>query len=134
MAKRSSDRTNLDQAIRQMVIEILEDHRPRSGRLRDLMDEVTELRRTVATLERRLEKSGVSTPRSRKRSKKGRPGRPPLHTKCTVPGCTRPHYAKGLCSMHYQQWRRTKVWPGPKELEPAKRGGRKKTRRRTKTR
>lgn len=24
---------------------------------------------------------------------------------CTVPGCSKPHYAKGFCSTHYQQMR-----------------------------
>jgi len=25
---------------------------------------------------------------------------------CSVPGCNRPHYAKGLCAAHYQKMRR----------------------------
>ena len=26
---------------------------------------------------------------------------------CTIPDCTRPHYAKGRCRRHYEQWRDT---------------------------
>lgn len=35
-----------------------------------------------------------------------RPGRKPTHVKCTVRGCNKPHYAKGLCASHYQKQRR----------------------------
>lgn len=31
------------------------------------------------------------------------PGRPPKSTVCQVPGCGRPHRARGYCAMHYQQ-------------------------------
>ena len=26
---------------------------------------------------------------------------------CTIEGCTRPHYARGYCVLHYSRWRRT---------------------------
>jgi hypothetical protein len=34
--------------------------------------------------------------------KKKKKGRPPIHTHCTVPGCDRKHYAKGMCWKHYR--------------------------------
>lgn len=33
-------------------------------------------------------------------------GRPAIHATCTIPGCGKPHQAKGLCSGHYQEQRR----------------------------
>ena len=27
------------------------------------------------------------------------------HTHCTIPGCDKPHEARGLCPMHYRRWR-----------------------------
>ena len=33
-------------------------------------------------------------------------GRPPSPTTCTVPGCTAPFLARGLCRMHYSRYRR----------------------------
>lgn len=122
MAGRDEGRKNLDQMVRQLIIDIFEDHKPRAGHVKKLAEEVRELRRTVSALERRLD-----TLSGRKASRaggpgRGRPGRPPIHTNCTVRGCAREHYAKGLCSMHYQQWRRTGDWPGPAETDPAKAG------------
>ena len=26
---------------------------------------------------------------------------------CTIPDCTKPHYAKGRCRRHYERWRET---------------------------
>jgi len=37
---------------------------------------------------------------------KKRAGRKPKFTTCTVRGCKKPHYAKGLCASHYQKQRR----------------------------
>lgn len=34
---------------------------------------------------------------------------------CTVPGCDRPHLAKGYCSAHWQRWKKTGD-PGPAEV------------------
>lgn len=125
MAKRDPGKVNLDVAIRQMVLKSLEELGPRAGKIKTLIDEVRELRRALAALEKRLDQGASRPAPVRRRSSagdKGRPGRPPIFTACTVPGCPRPHYAKGLCSMHYQQWRRTNDWPGAPELDPA--GGR----------
>jgi hypothetical protein len=33
-----------------------------------------------------------------------KPGPKPTHTHCTVPGCGKPHYARGLCRSHSRQW------------------------------
>ncbi len=128
MAGRDEGRRNLDQLVRQLIIDVLEDHKPRAGHLKNLVDEVRELRRSVNALERRLDSlSGRKAARAGAGGR-GRPGRPPIHTVCTVRGCTREHYAKGLCSMHYQQWRRTGDWPGPAETDPGKAGSRGKKR------
>lgn len=142
MAGRDDGRRNLDQMVRQLVIDVLEDYRPRAGHIRNLVEEVRELRRTVSALERRVDSlSGRKASRGGGGGR-GRPGRPPIHTTCTVRACARAHYAKGLCSMHYQQWRRTDDWPGPADSDPAragskgaaKSGRRRASRRSTKTR
>lgn len=41
-----------------------------------------------------------------KKSRKGIGGRKPLHVKCGIPNCDNPHQARGLCSVHYAQFRR----------------------------
>ena len=46
--------------------------------------------------------------------KRGRPakevlGVAPEGVRCKEPGCVRPSRAKGLCSAHYQAWRRKKM-------------------------
>jgi hypothetical protein len=135
MAKRNADRVNLDQALRQAIVDTLEEYRPRGGRIRELMDEVRALRKTVGALERRIDRMSGRESAGRRTGTAGggRPGRPPIFTHCKVSGCNRQHYAKGLCSMHYQQWRRTKEWPGPADLEPSKAASKKKTRKKKKT-
>lgn len=123
MAKRDPGRVNLEQAIREIVGKAIDELAPRSERFKTLIEEVRELRAALAALDKRLDRGATSAPRRAKagaRGGKGRPGRPPIFTACTVPGCPREHYAKGLCSMHYQQWRRTNEWPGAPELDPAK--------------
>lgn len=34
------------------------------------------------------------------RDRKGVGGRPPLHRKCSLPDCTRPHWGNGFCNPH----------------------------------
>ena len=44
--------------------------------------------------------------RAKAKPSRKRPGRKPTHVKCTIRGCNKPHYAKGLCASHYQKQRR----------------------------
>lgn len=128
MPKQEGSRPSLDRLIKEFVTETLETFRPRSGQLRELIEEVRALRRDLTALEKRV----AGRQARRAASGKRRPGRPPIHTQCTVSGCNRAHYAKGLCSMHYQNWRRTNKWPGPASADPARTsGGRKTTRKKT---
>jgi len=119
MPKEDASRQSIDRLIREFVTETLETFRPRSGHLRELIEEVRALRRDLTALEKRV----AGRQARRATSGKRRPGRPPIHTQCTVSGCNRAHYAKGLCSMHYQNWRRTGKWPGPANLDPARKAG-----------
>lgn len=45
------------------------------------------------------------------------PHRGPGPRLCTVPGCDRTHYGRGLCRAHHQRWRRTGD-PGPAAIPP----------------
>ena len=48
--------------------------------------------------------------RARKPKGRGKRGKRVRAKKtCKVPGCTRKHYAKGLCAAHYQKARRAKL-------------------------
>ncbi len=38
-----------------------------------------------------------------------RVGRPRTNRRCKVQGCGLPHVAQGLCSKHYQAWRRKRL-------------------------
>ncbi|GAB4372504.1 MAG: hypothetical protein Kow0062_08860 [Acidobacteriota bacterium] len=121
MPNDTGSRQSLDRLIKEFVTETIETLRPRSGQLRELVEEVRALRRDLTALEKRV----AGRAKRRAASGKRKPGRPPIHTQCTVSGCNRAHYAKGLCSMHYQNWRRTGKWPGPANLDPARKGSRK---------
>ncbi len=103
MAKRAKTARRADIAFRELVDELVD------VRLRKL-DGVDGLVRLVRSMERRLDAlerkvSRLAAGRSRTASGK-KPGRPPLHERCLVEGCGADHYALGLCSRHYQQWRR----------------------------
>jgi len=54
----------------------------------------------------RRKKTGRKARKVKKVAKKPRAKKP--KKTCTVPGCNRPHYAKGLCAAHYQKMRREK--------------------------
>ncbi len=73
--------------------------------LRDLRGALVRLERRCDSLARRI---GAGVRRTRSRGV-GSPGRPPLHEGCRVEGCRRDHYALGLCSRHYQQYRRGRL-------------------------
>ncbi len=108
MAQRKSNKSSLDQMLRVLINEAVEAKLERALGGRDVLGEIRELRATLQRLERKLERSGGVAGGARKKGpgKQGRPGRPPIYTHCTVSGCNAAHYAKGLCSKHYQQLRR----------------------------
>ncbi len=59
-----------------------------------------------------------------------RAGRKPTYTTCTVRGCNKPHYAKGLCASHYQKERR-EATAGTGAKGKKKKAGRKPGRKKT---
>lgn len=61
-----------------------------------------DLRRCKAC-EQERSKSRPSTYRRVENPRK--PGPAPKNRKCEVPGCGKPHLARGRCSEHYEQWR-----------------------------
>jgi hypothetical protein len=40
--------------------------------------------------------------------------------KCTVPECTKPHYAKGVCRMHEARWKRNGSYKTKREMSNEK--------------
>lgn len=98
--------------------------RPKKGIIYSLELVLEKLLKTNAALERRLAQmelllvGGGGARRGRKpgrrrgrkpgpKPKAGRRARKPKEIKmCSVPGCNRKHYAKGLCVSHYQASRR----------------------------
>ncbi len=110
MAKRAKTTKRVDGLFRELVGELVD------ARLRKL-DGAEGLARLLRSIERRLDALERKVTRlasgSRSRTASGKkPGRPPLHERCLVEGCGADHYALGLCSRHYQQWRR-----GRKDLQ-----------------
>jgi hypothetical protein len=75
--------------------------------LAQLLETNEALDRRLAQLESALVGGGVAGKRGRKPGRKGKKrGRKPGPQKtCSVKGCKRDHYAKGLCASHYQQKR-----------------------------
>jgi hypothetical protein len=81
------------------------------AKLPQVLEKNSELEKRIARLEKIIlgttpAKRGPKPGRKRGR-KPGRRGRKPgpkpkAKRLCTVPGCGRPHYAKGLCASHYQ--------------------------------
>ena len=91
--------------------------RPEKGIIYNLEKVLDQLLQTNEALNKRLGQleavligGGGAAPvgkRGRKRGKKR--GRKPSAAKaCSMAGCKRPHYAKGLCASHYQTARRVK--------------------------
>jgi len=91
-----------------------------------LLENASALEPRVARIEKVLFGSPIAGRRGRKPGrprKMGRPGKMGRPRKrgrkagaqkaCTIPGCSRKHYAKGLCANHYQASRRKKG-PGSK--------------------
>ena len=82
--------------------------------LNKLLNNISTLETRMSEIEKALfgslpAKRGRKPGKGRKRGRKpGRRGRKASAKKCSVPGCKRPHYAKGLCASHYQQKRREK--------------------------
>ncbi|MBP7148309.1 MAG: hypothetical protein KBD01_12245 [Acidobacteria bacterium] len=99
---------NLDRALRDAIAEAIDKQLNRFGDAegRSPLEELRLLKTNLTRLQKKVD-SLAGQPRKRKG--KGRPGRPPLHEVCTVPGCRNEHYALGLCSKHYQQMRRAKI-------------------------
>ena len=64
--------------------------------------QLRQIERQVSRLSRRVGSVG-SRPGAR------RVGRPRSNRRCKLPGCGLPHVAQGLCSKHYQSWRRRKL-------------------------
>ena len=104
MAKRARTTRQIEGSFHGLVAELVDARLQRVDGVDGLLRLLQALQRRVDSLERRLARIG-SGGRSGKRSGK-RPGRPPLHEACLVEGCGAEHYALGLCSRHYQQWRR----------------------------
>jgi lipid II:glycine glycyltransferase (peptidoglycan interpeptide bridge formation enzyme) len=61
--------------------------------------------RQYKDLSRRIDKIEQKLGTAPKSGRK-RPGRRPTQRVCSIEDCTRPHYAKGLCSSHYQKMRK----------------------------
>lgn len=74
--------------------------------LRELRVIVARLERRVDMLSRKVLGSQPAPKRQSRRDRGPGPGRPVMHETCTRRGCNEPHYAKGLCSKHYQAARR----------------------------
>ena len=109
MARQNKKRkapASVESVLRSMVHDMLEARLAKTIGDREALAELRDLKTAVARLEKRLdtisERAGV-----RRRSKSARgPGRPAIYEKCTVRGCKEAHYAKGMCSKHYQRDRR----------------------------
>jgi hypothetical protein len=90
--------------------------RPKQGiiyNLEKVLDQLLQtndaLNKRLAQLEAVLIGGGAATVGKRGRRRGKKRGRKPSAAKaCSVAGCKRPHYAKGLCASHYQTSRRVK--------------------------
>lgn len=87
--------------------------------------EVRALTGELKQIRKRLDRVSTGKTTSKSSGKK-RPGRKITHTTCTVRGCHKPHYAKGLCASHYQKQRREAAG-GTSSGGAKKKPGRKKT-------
>ncbi len=115
MAKRGRKSVN---PFRDLMASAVEE--PLKALVKELRKQQKELERSITReLNRVWKELGKVSGRSGRKAKVGRkktgaakgkrPGRKPKHEKCTIKGCDRPHYAKGLCTRHYQQWRKGKI-------------------------
>ncbi len=105
---------DLATALRRTLERLVETEIDKHSRNAPLAQELRRLGRAVSRIERRLDAlaSRVDASRMDRRGAaggRGRPGRPPTHTSCTLKGCRGAHYARGLCSKHYQQRRRSQA-------------------------
>ena len=81
----------LIEAIADRVVQRLLAEVPSEAEFEELRQDVAELGRLVRAADGRPPKKA---------------GRPRRHRLCKLPGCASPHVAHGLCSRHYQRWRR----------------------------
>ncbi len=94
--------STLSAALRQVVEAIA---RKVVSEVQRQIPERQQLRRVERHLDRlsRRVGSGHGRPGTR------RVGRPRSNRRCKIPGCGLPHVAQGLCSKHYQAWRRKRL-------------------------
>lgn len=108
MAKRVSTSISMDRLLQEMIDKAVE---KQLAQILGGSSSIENLRRTPVTLtrlERRVDllAAKLSGRRANQEAGRARPGRPPIHTVCTRAECGGAHYARGLCSRHYQQKRR----------------------------
>ncbi|MDQ7008567.1 MAG: hypothetical protein Q9Q40_15200 [Acidobacteriota bacterium] len=110
MARQNKKKTapvSIESVLRGMIHDMLEARLAKTVGDRDALAELRDLKTAVARLEKRLDTLAERAGVRRRRSKSARgPGRPAIYEKCTVRGCDEDHYAKGMCSKHYQRDRR----------------------------
>ncbi len=66
-------------------------------------------RQQLRRVERHLSRLSRRVAQARGASGARRVGRPRSNRRCKIPGCGLPHVAQGLCSRHYQAWRRKRL-------------------------
>ena len=98
----------MDRLLQEMINQAVEKQLARILGGSGSIDSIRRAPSTLDRLERRLDTLAAKLSGRRPIRKAGtaRPGRPPIHTTCTRSGCRGSHYAKGLCSKHYQPRRR----------------------------
>ena len=83
------------EAIARKVVSEVQRQLPDRRQLRQVERQLNRLSRRVGTVAGRPGARRVGRPRSNRR--------------CKAPGCGLSHVAQGLCSKHYQAWRRKKL-------------------------
>lgn len=111
--RRRPNSPSFERLLHDTIESIVENKLQRTVGGSDALLVLRELRVIVARLERRVDMlsrkvlGSQPAPKRQSRGKRGAgPGRPVIHETCTRKGCNEPHYAKGLCSKHYQAARR----------------------------
>ena len=89
---------NLVEAVARKVMDEAKREIPEKHRVRRIERQLARLTRRFGSASRRPAVRGVGRPRSNRR--------------CKIPACGLPHVAQGLCSKHYQAWRRKKIRAG----------------------